>query len=81
MPSSHAGARPISMTVGIVSVSISAAIGTLIGLEAGYVGAWVDNLLMRFTEVIMTFPVLFSVIVTDYVIAARATGPATGAFC
>jgi peptide/nickel transport system permease protein len=56
------GAR-ISMTVGIVSVSISAAIGTLIGLEAGYVGAWVDNLLMRFTEVIMTFPVLFSVIV------------------
>jgi peptide/nickel transport system permease protein len=56
------GAR-ISMTVGIVSVSISAAIGTLIGLEAGYVGGWVDNLLMRFTEVIMTFAVLFSVIV------------------
>ena len=56
------GAR-ISMTVGIVSVSISAAIGTLIGMEAGYAGGWVDNLLMRFTEVIMTFPVLFAVIV------------------
>ena len=56
------GAR-ISMSVGIVSVLISAAIGTLIGLQAGYVGGWVDNLLMRFTEVIMTFPVLFAVIV------------------
>src|SRR3982750_1490491 len=31
------GAR-ISMTVGIVSVAISAAIGTLVGLEAGYAG-------------------------------------------
>ncbi len=56
------GAR-ISMTVGIVSVAISAAIGTLIGMQAGYAGGWIDNLLMRFTEVIMTFPVLFAVIV------------------
>jgi peptide/nickel transport system permease protein len=56
------GAR-ISMLVGIVSVSISGLIGTLIGMQAGYAGGWVDNLLMRFTEVIMTFPVLFAVIV------------------
>jgi peptide/nickel transport system permease protein len=56
------GAR-ISMLVGIVSVSISALIGTFVGLQAGYSGGWVDNLLMRFTEVIMTFPVLFAVIV------------------
>jgi peptide/nickel transport system permease protein len=56
------GAR-ISMTVGIVAVSISAAIGTLIGMEAGYARGWIDNVLMRFTEVVMTFPVLFAVIV------------------
>jgi len=56
------GAR-ISMAVGLVSVSISAAIGTSIGIQAGYAGGWIDNLLMRFTEVIMTFPVLFAVIV------------------
>src|SRR5205823_654614 len=36
------GAR-ISMTVGLVSVAISAAIGTLIGMEAGYAGGWIDN--------------------------------------
>jgi peptide/nickel transport system permease protein len=56
------GAR-ISMLVGVVSVSIAALIGTTIGLQAGYAGGWVDNLLMRLTEVIMTFPVLFAVIV------------------
>ena len=56
------GAR-ISMLVGVISVSISALIGTFIGMQAGYAGGWVDNLLMRFTEVIMTFPVLFAVIV------------------
>jgi len=56
------GAR-ISMLVGIVSVFISGLIGTFIGMQAGYAGGWVDNLLMRFTEVIMTFPVLFAVIV------------------
>ena len=37
-------------------------IGTFIGMQAGYAGGWVDNLLMRFTEVIMTFPVLFVMI-------------------
>ncbi len=56
------GAR-ISMTVGIVSVSIAAIIGTLIGMQAGYAGGWLDSVLMRLTEVVMTFPVLFAVIV------------------
>ncbi len=56
------GAR-ISMTVGLVAVLIAGIIGTLIGIQAGYFGGWVDNLLMRFTEVVMTFPVLFGVIV------------------
>lgn len=56
------GAR-ISMLVGVLSVSIAAVIGTLVGIYAGYLGGWVDNLLMRLTEVVMTFPVLFAVIV------------------
>ncbi|MBV9359490.1 MAG: ABC transporter permease [Chloroflexi bacterium] len=56
------GAR-ISMTVGLVAVLIAGLIGTVIGIQAGYFGGWVDNLLMRFTEVVMTFPVLFGVIV------------------
>jgi peptide/nickel transport system permease protein len=56
------GAR-ISMSVGIVAVLISGAIGTTIGLLAGYLGGAVDNLLMRFTELVMTFPLFFAVII------------------
>lgn len=56
------GAR-ISMSVGLVAVAISGVIGTLIGLISGYAGGWIDNLLMRFTELVMTFPTFFAVII------------------
>lgn len=56
------GAR-VSMGVGLVAVVISGVLGTAIGLVAGYAGGWVDNLLMRFTEVVMTFPLFFGVII------------------
>jgi peptide/nickel transport system permease protein len=48
----------VSMTVGAVAVLISTVIGLLIGLIAGFYGKWVDNLLMRFAEVISSFPFL-----------------------
>jgi peptide/nickel transport system permease protein len=63
------GAR-ISMSVGLVAIAISGAIGTVIGLIAGYSGGWLDSLLMRFTEIVMTFPTFFAVI-----ILVALTGP------
>ncbi|NTW90410.1 MAG: ABC transporter permease, partial [Erysipelotrichaceae bacterium] len=48
----------VSMTVGAVAVMISTFIGLLIGLISGFYGNWVDNLLMRFAEVISSFPFL-----------------------
>jgi peptide/nickel transport system permease protein len=63
------GAR-VSMSVGLVAVAISSVIGLIVGLIAGYAGGWVDSLLMRFTEVVMTFPTFFAVI-----ILVALTGP------
>ena len=57
----HAGR--ISLTVGVAAAAIGAAIGTVIGLASGYFGGWTDNLLQRVTEIVMTFPTLFLVIV------------------
>lgn len=48
----------VSMTVGAVAVLISTFIGLLVGLVSGFYGKWVDNLLMRFAEVISSFPFL-----------------------
>jgi peptide/nickel transport system permease protein len=56
------GAR-VSMSVGLIAVAISGAIGTVIGLVSGYAGGWIDNALMRFTELVMTFPTFFAVII------------------
>jgi peptide/nickel transport system permease protein len=49
------GAR-ISLWVGLLATGIAILIGTLIGICAAYFGKWVDNVLMRFTEIMMTFP-------------------------
>ncbi|MEO6025797.1 MAG: ABC transporter permease [Candidatus Binatia bacterium] len=49
------GAR-ISLLVGLVAMVVTMAIGTTIGLAAGYFGGVVDTVLMRFTDVMLAFP-------------------------
>jgi peptide/nickel transport system permease protein len=51
------GAR-ISLLVGVVVVVSAGLVGTAIGLVAGYVGGFVDEALMRLTEVFLAFPAL-----------------------
>jgi peptide/nickel transport system permease protein len=46
----------ISLTVGVVGVAISFAIGIVVGAIAGYFGGWTDELIMRATEVLMSLP-------------------------
>lgn len=55
------GAR-ISLKVGFVAVGISAAVGTLAGLLAGYFGSWVDQLLMRLVDIMLCFPTFFLIL-------------------
>ncbi|WP_419736054.1 ABC transporter permease [Pseudomonas sp. COR18] len=48
----------ISLWVGIGSALIAALIGTLLGLLSAYVGGWVDALLMRLVDLLLSFPVI-----------------------
>lgn len=48
----------ISLSVGFLSALTSAIIGTVIGLLAGYFGGYVDAMLMRFTDAMLSIPVL-----------------------
>jgi peptide/nickel transport system permease protein len=52
------GAR-ISMAVGFISVGIAVLIGTIIGTIAAFYGGRVDELLMRFVDLMLNFPRLF----------------------
>ncbi|MEW6324491.1 MAG: ABC transporter permease [Nitrospirota bacterium] len=50
-----AGAR-ISLLVGAAVVSVSLMIGLLVGGAAGLAGGWIDELLMRLTDILLAFP-------------------------
>jgi oligopeptide transport system permease protein len=53
----------ISLTVGLVVQLVILVIGGTIGLSAGYFGGRVDNLLMRFTDIVYAFPDLLWLLV------------------
>src|SRR4030042_180329 len=46
----------VSLLVGLIATGIAIILGTIIGVLSAYMGGWVDNALMRFTDVMMTFP-------------------------
>lgn len=46
----------VSLFVGVMSVLLAMGIGVSLGLLAGYVGGWIDNLIMRIADIQLTFP-------------------------
>ncbi len=52
-------ASRVSLSVGLVATVITITIGIIIGSLAGFFGGWVDTVLMRFTDTILCFPVIF----------------------
>ncbi len=63
------GAR-VSLEVGFLATGIAILIGTLIGVISAYFGGWLDNVLMRFTDVIMTFPFFLLLVLIVYMYGA-----------
>ena len=51
------GAR-VSLSMGLLVVLIAVLVGTPLGAIAGYYGGWLDNLLMRITDMFLAFPSL-----------------------
>jgi peptide/nickel transport system permease protein len=65
------GAR-VSLLVGVVATGLASVIGIIIGGIAGYAGGITESVLMRFTDVVLSFPILL------FCIALIAiTGPST----
>lgn len=52
----------ISLMVGIIGAAIAVIIGTLYGAIAGYFGGRLDNLMMRFVDIMMSIPYMFFLI-------------------
>ncbi len=60
----------VSLTVGVVGIAISFTLGLLLGGLSGYAGGWVDAVIMRLTELLLTIPGLY------LIIALRSVFPA-----
>ena len=55
------GAR-VSLWVGFLAVGISACIGIVLGLVAGYFGGIIDEIIMRFVDIMLCFPSFFLIL-------------------
>jgi peptide/nickel transport system permease protein len=64
------GAR-VSLEVGFLATGIAILIGTIIGVTSAYFGGAFDNVLMRFTDVIMTFPFFLLLVLIVYMYGAN----------
>ena len=53
----------LSLIIGFTTVSFAIVIGTTLGALAGYLGGWVDNVIMRVMDVVLAFPSLLLAIV------------------
>jgi peptide/nickel transport system permease protein len=48
----------ITLRICIIVVGLTLGIGTLLGILSGYIGGWVDELIMRLNDVFLAFPAL-----------------------
>jgi len=63
------GAR-VSLSVGLVAVTIYTSIGVILGAVSGYFGGFIDGVIQRLTDTVMCFPTLIIIIA-----AVSVTGP------
>ncbi|MEA4945066.1 MAG: ABC transporter permease [Propionicimonas sp.] len=64
-----AGAR-VTIALALLLVALSMIIGTIIGTIAGFFGGWIDELLMRLTDLVLAFPTVILAMVTAAALGA-----------
>jgi len=66
------GAR-VSLLVGLLATGLAIIIGAIIGVSSAYFGGITDSILMRFTDIMMTFPFLLLLILIVYMFGSSLT--------
>ncbi|MEZ5909451.1 MAG: ABC transporter permease [Hyphomicrobiaceae bacterium] len=63
----------ISLLVSVASISIAMVIGSTLGIVAGYKGGWIDQIIMRAMDVLLSFPTLVMGLLVVAVLGANLT--------
>jgi peptide/nickel transport system permease protein len=53
----------VSLSIGVMAMALAVLVGASVGGISGFYGGWVDNILMRFTDMMLAFPQLFILII------------------
>ena len=61
----------ISLMVGLIAVSISSSLGALVGLISGYFGGFIDEILMRFVDIMIAIPSIFLILTLQIILEPR----------
>ncbi len=61
----------ISLRIGLLAAGVSMAIGITVGTIAGYNTGWIDSVLMRFADALLSIPTLFILIALSRVLSER----------
>ncbi len=61
----------VSLTVGLVSVGLALAVGTALGLLAGFYGRWTDSVTMRVMDIMLAFP---ATLLAIFIVGVRGPG-------
>lgn len=58
----------VSLRIGFITVTFAVTAGTLLGAAAGFLGGWIDNLIMRLMDIILSFPYFLMAIAIVFVL-------------
>jgi peptide/nickel transport system permease protein len=61
----------ISLIIGLFAMTVSVSVGITVGVLSGYFGGWVDNVLMRLTEAMLSIPTLLLLLLLANVLGNR----------
>ncbi|MFM7223922.1 MAG: ABC transporter permease [Actinomycetota bacterium] len=62
----------VSLAVGIAVAGVSSLFGTVVGVAAGWFGGWIDNVLMRITDLFLALPFLVAAIMLSQAPATQS---------
>jgi peptide/nickel transport system permease protein len=64
----------VSLIAGVASVAVAVALGSLLGLAAGFAGGWLDSAVMRMVDAVLAFPGLVLALALGAVMGAGLLG-------
>lgn len=58
----------VSLSIGVSAMLVSILTGTIVGSTAGFYGGWTDNILMRFSDFLLSIPHLFALLLAAQIV-------------